>query len=65
MEYEKLNIYCPRCRRKCHTHDGRGTLYVQKKCNNCNKLVVYNPKTKETMLKPLPERVCSSGMRFY
>lgn len=65
MEYMEKTIYCPRCGRKTGTHDGKGTLYAEKKCSNCNKLVIYKPDTKETITRKLPPRATSSGMRFY
>ena len=65
MEYKKVNIYCPLCHRKVCEHDGKGTLYIEKKCSNCNRLVVYKPDTKETITRKLPPRATSSGMRFY
>jgi endogenous inhibitor of DNA gyrase (YacG/DUF329 family) len=65
MEYEKTSIYCPLCKRKVAVHDGRGTLYIDVKCGQCNKLVIYKPDTKETIVRRLPERATSSGLRFY
>lgn len=64
-KYKKVNIYCPLCRRKCFEYDGRGTLYMERKCSNCDKLVIYKPDTKETIVRKLPPRATSSGMRFY
>lgn len=65
MEYEKVNIYCPRCKRKVATCSSRGSLAIDVKCKRCEKLVIYIPKTKETLIKPMPPRATSSGMRFY
>ena len=64
-KYIPVPVYCPKCGRKVHTHDGRGTLYIHVKCKKCNKLVVYKPEEKETLLRPLPEKVSSAGYRFY
>lgn len=65
MEYTPVAILCPKCGRKVGTHDGRGTLYISTGCNKCKKLVVYKPETKETILRPLPEKTSSAGGRFY
>ena len=65
MEYSKVNIYCPKCKRKIGQHDGKGKIHIEIKCNNCNKLIIYIPETKERLVRPLPERATSSGLRFY
>lgn len=65
MKQEPITIYCPACGRKTGTHDGKGTLHIKTKCKKCQKLVVYFPESKQTLLKLMPPRATSSGMRFY
>lgn len=65
MEYKPKTIYCPSCGRKALVYDGRATNNLSVKCKKCNKLVIFKPATMETELKPVPQRNCSSGMRFY
>lgn len=62
---EPKTIYCPGCGRKAGIWDGRSTINHIAKCNKCKKLVVYEIDSEKTILKDLPERSQSSGMRFY
>lgn len=65
MESDKLNIYCPLCKRKVAIYSVNATMNIDVKCRNCNKLIIYKPKTKETIVREMPPRATSSGMRFY
>lgn len=58
-------IYCPRCGRRVGQWDGRSSINVVAKCKKCMKRVVYHIDTKETEIKNIPPRQCSSGIRFY
>ena len=62
---EPKTIYCPKCRRKVATWDGRSTINILVKCKKCNKLVVYDVESEEVKIKAIPPRATSSGMRFY
>ena len=62
---EPKTIYCPRCGRKVTTWDGRSTMNISAKCKKCNKLVVYDVENEKTEIKAIPQRVTSSGTRFY
>lgn len=62
---EPKTIYCPRCGRKIMSYDGKTHMNLSKKCNKCNKLVVYNTEKDEITLKKVPGRDQASGMRFY
>lgn len=62
---EPKKIYCKKCHRAVATWDGKSTINIQVKCNKCKKLVVYEIDSEETILKDLPQRNQSSGMRFY
>lgn len=62
---EPKTIYCPKCGRKVATWDGRSTINIVKKCNKCNKLVIFNIEKQKTEIKEIPPRTSSSGMRFY
>ena len=64
-EYEPKTIICPQCSRKVGRYDGRSKMEYSTKCNKCGKLVTYNPETNEVELKPMPQRHCGSGLRFY
>lgn len=62
---EPKTIYCPKCGRKVATWDGKSTIDIQVKCNKCKKLVVYKIDSEKAIIKDLPERSQSSGMRLY
>ena len=57
-------IYCPKCKRKIGTHDGRSTIPKVIDCRKCNKRVVYTPES-GTVLKDIPKRNTSSGVTFH
>lgn len=61
---EPKTIYCPKCGRKVGTYDGKSQMNLVTSCKHCKKQVVYYIETKETKLKPLPQRTTSSGMTF-
>ena len=61
---ESKTIYCPKCGRKVGTYDGKSSMNLITKCKHCRKQVIYYIKTGETKIKPLPQRVTSSGMTF-
>lgn len=63
MEEPKI-IYCPKCGRRVAKHDGKSTINVISRCDNCKKRVVYHIDTGETEIKPMPQRNCSSGVTF-
>lgn len=58
-------IYCPRCKRKAMTYDGRTRMNLHAKCKKCKKLVVYYPAEDQVYIKDVPGRDQASGMRFY
>lgn len=58
-------IYCPQCRRKVATYDGRATINKIAKCKKCNLQVIYDVARDETTVKPLPKRETSSGVFLY
>ena len=58
-------IYCPKCGRKVATLDGRSTINISARCKKCDKLVVYDVENEKTIIKEIPKRTTSSGMRFY
>lgn len=62
---EKMKIYCPHCGRKVMEYDGKSQINPMARCRKCNKAVVYDIESQETLIKPLPERKTSSGMTFY
>lgn len=57
-------IYCPQCKIRAFSYDGRSTMNKYGKCRNCKQMVCYYPDTDEVKLKPLPQRASSSGMTF-
>lgn len=59
-----LEIYCPVCNRKVGLWDGKSSINLVSKCVKCQKLVVFMPKTKDVVSKPLPPRATSSGKTF-
>lgn len=58
-------IYCPKCKRKVMTHDGKGKIPLRVGCKNCKKVVCYNPKTKEVTITSVPERHNSNQTRLW
>lgn len=56
------NIYCPRCKRKVGTYDGRSTFTMTYKCRNCEKYITYSPADGKTKIKSTPQREVSSGI---
>ena len=62
---EPKTIYCPKCGRKVATWDGRSTINISVRCKKCDKLVVYDVENEKTIIKEIPKRTTSSGMRFY
>lgn len=61
---EPKTIYCPRCGRKVATYDGKSSMNLITRCKHCRKQVIYDIKTEETRIKPLPPRTTSSGVTF-
>lgn len=45
------------------TYDGRHSMIIGNNCKKCDKRVVYNPITNETMITSIPKRTISSGMK--
>lgn len=62
---EPVTVYCPKCGRKVGTYDGRASVNFFSSCRKCRKMVIYNIFTKETTVKQIPPRNCSSGKAFY
>lgn len=59
------NIYCPKCGGKVATWDGKTTMNIEVDCRKCNKRIIYYPTTDEAIIKDMPYRMASSGMRFF
>ena len=62
---KQKTIYCPKCGRRVATWDGRSTINISVRCKKCDKLVVYDVENEKTIIKEIPKRTTSSGMRFY
>ena len=61
----ELKIYCPRCGKQIFkSYDFIGS-YLERKCEKCKKLVTYDADTGRIVMRKIPERNTSSGMRFY
>lgn len=58
-------IFCPSCKKVVTIAKNNLDTYLEIKCNECYKLVVYNTKQDITKVKPIPQRQTSSGKRFY
>lgn len=61
---DNWKIYCPLCKRKVGTYDGKSMIPKIYKCNKCKKRVLFKPEEKSIEIKPIPQRNCSSGMTF-
>ena len=62
---EPKTIYCQKCGRKVAAWDGRSSNNISVRCKKCDKLVVYDVENEKTIIKEIPKRTTSSGMRFY
>lgn len=62
---EAKTIYCPRCHRTVCHYDGRQEINPRAKCRKCGKLIIYNIKKDEVIVKQVPERDQGSGMVIY
>lgn len=58
-------IYCPDCGRKLFHYDGKATTTISMKCQKCDKLATFTPRTSKVTLTKLPLRASGSGKRFY
>lgn len=63
-EREKITIYCPRCRRKVATWDGKATINVLSRCKTCRRNVIFHVDTMKTEIKRIPARATSSGVQL-
>lgn len=57
-------VYCPICGKKTGTYSGMTEDVHVSRCRKCNKRVIYNPLTGETICKRFPEKNTSSGVSF-
>ena len=60
-----IPIYCPMCHRKVMGIGEFDISAKEAKCDNCKKLIIYNPATGKCKVAEIPPRQTSSGMRFY
>ena len=60
---EKI-VYCPICKRKVATWDGKSKINVRKKCENCKRVVLFHVDSQKTEIIVTPKRQCSSGVTF-
>jgi phage FluMu protein Com len=56
-------LICPKCNKELMEMSGK--YYLEKKCTECNRLVIFNPDTQITKAKRMPQRNTISGCRFY
>lgn len=63
-KYKPVKIFCPQCKGRVGTYDGRSTMNFIGRCSKCRKRIVYHIGTGETEVKDIPKRNCSSGMAF-
>lgn len=56
-------LICPKCKNELMEMSGKN--YLERKCTECNRLVIFNPDTQITKIKRMPQRNTSSGCRFY
>ncbi len=63
-KYRPVKIFCPQCKGRVGTYDGRSTMNHIARCNKCRKRVIYRIDNREIELKEIPKRNTSSGMTF-
>ena len=59
------NIYCPKCKRRLGTYDGKAETNKIIHCRDCNIRTVYDVKSRTTYISKIPPRATSSGKTFY
>ena len=59
------SVYCPRCKRKVATWDGKSKINVKARCNKCKNAVLYHVGTDETEIISSDTRKTISGVTFY
>lgn len=66
MEFQKIPVYCPKCKDRVLYWNGITKIQVATQCKNCMAFVIFDPTAEEqTRTKELPIREASSGVRFY
>lgn len=66
MEDSKAKvIYCPICGRRVLRYDGKTTMNLSSLCRKCNKLVCYYPEDGTVVVKSKPNRISTSGKRYW
>lgn len=58
-------IYCPKCKKKLGTYDGKAFTNKIIHCRDCNIRVVYDTQKRMTLTSKIPPRATSSGKTFY
>lgn len=58
-------IYCPTCRRRVASWDGKSVANPIGKCKKCNKIVIFDVEKQEIKTNKVPQRNTASGMTFY
>lgn len=61
---KEMKVYCPKCKRKVATWDGKSQINVKVMCRNCKKTVLFHVDTKETEIIASDVRCASSGVTF-
>jgi hypothetical protein len=61
---KEMKVYCPRCKRKVASWDGKSKINVKVMCRNCKKTVLFHVDTKETEIIASDVRGASSGVTF-
>lgn len=65
MDETKQTIYCPLCKRKVMTWDGKTKTPISCACRKCNRLVTFNPIDGKRKTSAIPQRTTASGMRIW
>ena len=63
--YIKREIFCPKCKNKVATYDGKATVNIIARCRKCRKRIIYNVETRETLRVDIPQNLTSSGKMFF
>ena len=64
-DFMAITVNCCDCGRYLFKTDEFHHMNISKVCKKCKKLITFHAETLEVTSKPIPQRVSSSGMRFY
>lgn len=65
FERKNKKIMCPNCKKFLTYADSRDNSIHKLRCKECNYWIWFNPSNNQSEIHKVPDRVSSSGKRFY